>query len=98
MTAAVPVSQVEKRRAQPSAVATVQKGRAGGSTAISDDGCASAISSDGGPVGEIEGASGAGGDISGGGGASGKGRCARDNIIQATPILADDLTTWCVEN
>ena len=57
-----------------------------------------AVSCDGGAGGEIEGAGGAGDDISGGGGASGKGQCARGNIIHATPILAEDFTTWSPEN
>ena len=97
MTAAVPVSQVErrKRRAQPLAMATVQQAEMGGCTIRGEGGAGpGAVSGDGGAGGEIEGAGGAGDDISGGG-ASGK---AGGDIIHATPISADDFTTWSPVN
>ena len=96
MTAAVPVSQVERRKrwAQLSAVATVQQAEMAAAvpSAVMAAG-PGAVSCDGGAGGEIE-----GDDISRGGGASGKGQCARGNIIHATPISAEDFTTWSPEN
>ena len=67
-----------------------------GCTSSGDGGAGpGAVSGDGGAGGEIEGAGGAGDDISGGGGASGK---AGGDIIHATPISADDFTTWSPVN
>ena len=71
-------------------------GGGGGCTSSGDGGAGpGAVSGDGSAGGEIEVASGAGDDISGGGGASGK---AGGDIIYATPISADDFTTWSPVN
>ena len=70
----------------------------GGGGTISGDGGAGAVSGDGSAGGETEDASGAGDDISGGRRAGSKGQCAGGDIIHATPISADNFTTWSPEN